>query len=72
VTGYETIGRIGRSITTPDFSSRGLHPSSFVTPFGAAAAVAKLLKLNMEQNVYALAIAGNLSSGLLEFANSGT
>src|SRR4029079_13367211 len=51
---------------------RGFHAPGTTGPFGGAVAVGRLLKFDGETMTTALAIAGSLSSGLLEFARSGT
>jgi 2-methylcitrate dehydratase PrpD len=72
VTGYEAQGRIGLGLITSKFPRNGLRPASFVAPFGSAAGVAKLLGLDRQGIVNALAIAANTSAGVMEFVNTGT
>ena len=68
--GYDVFARIGHA-TNPSQSFRGFHPSGLCGPFGAAAAAAKLLKLDEEETVNALGIAGTQGAGLLEVIRNG-
>ncbi|MDY0242008.1 MAG: MmgE/PrpD family protein [Rhodospirillaceae bacterium] len=72
VAGYEVMGRIGKAIVSPEFSRRGFRPSGMFGPFGAAAVGAKLWHLDRDQTVLAFGLAGNLASGVNEWANAGT
>jgi 2-methylcitrate dehydratase PrpD len=71
VAGYEVMGRIN-SAMTPSCASRGFHaPTSITGPFGAAAAVGKILKFDSELMLNALAIAGSHSAGITEYDQGG-
>ncbi len=72
VAGYESIGRIGGVLITPEFPRFGLRPASTLAPFGGAAAAAKLMGLTAEGIGDALSVVGNTASGVMEFVNSGT
>jgi len=56
----------------PLLHMRGWHPSGVLGTIGAAAAAAKILKLDVEQTTMALGIAGSLASGLLQNFGSAT
>src|SRR4051794_19405925 len=71
VAGGEVMIRIGRA-TKHNNEGRGFHAPGTTGPFGAAAAIGRLLKFDDETMTNALGIAGSLSCGLLEFARSGT
>ena len=72
IAAYESMGRIGSVLIEPGFPSFGLRPASTLAPFGGAAAAAIILGLDTEGICAALSIAGNVSSGVMEFVNSGT
>jgi 2-methylcitrate dehydratase PrpD len=61
--GFEIECKIAEAVD-PDHYTRGFHSSGTVGTFGAAAAAAKLLKLNERQIGHALAIASSLARGL--------
>jgi len=69
VVGFEAECRIGH-VVNPDHYERGWHPTSTIGVFGAAAAAARLLKLDTKATTTALAISGSLASGIK--ANFGT
>jgi 2-methylcitrate dehydratase PrpD len=71
ITGAEVAIRIGRA-THHSNEGRGFHAPGTTGPFGAAIACGKLMGFDAERMRNALGIAGSLSSGLLEFARSGT
>ena len=71
VAGSELMIRIGRA-TQHNNEGRGFHAPGTTGPFGAAAAVGRLLKFDPQTMQNALGIAGSTSAGLLEFAKSGT
>jgi 2-methylcitrate dehydratase PrpD len=60
--GYETIARIGEAINLEHYD-RGWHATATIGAIGAAAAVARLLALNPEQTLHALAIATSRALG---------
>lgn len=57
VTGYEAMIRLGAAIDGPSVLYRGIWPTYFAAPFGAAAVAARLLKLDEQQTANALATA---------------
>jgi 2-methylcitrate dehydratase PrpD len=71
IAGAEVMIRIGRA-THHKNEGRGFHAPGTTGPFGGAVACARLMGLDAAGIANALGIAGSLSSGLLEFARSGT
>jgi 2-methylcitrate dehydratase PrpD len=63
VAGFETETKISLGVNFYQYT-RGWHPTSTIGVFGAAAACAKLLKLEDERIAVALAIAASLASGV--------
>jgi len=55
--GYEAMIRLGVAIDGPSVLYRGIWPSYFAAPFGAAAVHARLAKLDPKQTAHALALA---------------
>ena len=55
--GYEAMIRLGAAIDGPSVLYRGIWPSYFAAPFGAAAVAARLLRLDPTQAAHALATA---------------
>lgn len=64
VVGYELGTRIGNTVS-PHAFHRGFHPCGLTSTFAAAAAIGKLLKLDVDQFVSALGLAGSQASGLM-------
>ncbi len=64
VAGYELGTRIGNTVS-PSAFHRGFHPCGLTSTFGSAAAIAKLLKLDTDQYVSALGLAGSQAAGLM-------
>ncbi len=69
VAGYEIGARVGESVN-PD-SYFFWHTTATAGTFGAAAAAAKLLKLDSQQSIYCLGSAGTQAAGLWEFLIDG-
>lgn len=65
IVGVEVECRIGNSVY-PDHYDRGWHITGTAGVFGAAAAVGRLLKLDVRQMTWALGIAATQSSGFRE------
>lgn len=63
VAGYETVCLVG-AMVAPSHYSRGFHVTGTVGTFGAAAACAKLLKLDHERTRMAFGIAATQAAGL--------
>jgi len=55
--GYDLVTRLGTALDGPTILYRGIWPSYFAAPFGAAAVAARLLGLDAGQAAHALAIA---------------
>jgi 2-methylcitrate dehydratase PrpD len=67
--GYEVCYRIGEAVSPSHYYY--WHNTATCGTFGAAAAVAKLLLLNMQQIIHALGSAGTQAAGLWEFIEDG-
>lgn len=67
--GYEIAYRIGEAVSPSHYYY--WHNTATCGTFGSAAAVAKLLNLNVEQTMYALGNAGTQAAGLWEFIENG-
>ncbi len=65
VVGYEVMIRIGMAIV-PSSLSRGFHITGITGPYGAAAAVGKILGLSRDEIVGAFGLAGLQASGLIQ------
>ena len=63
VAGFETECKISMGVNFYQYT-RGWHPTTTIGVFGAAAACAKLLRLDDERTAVALAIAASLASGI--------
>lgn len=70
VAGYEVMGRCGYALS-PSQLYRGFHPTSAAGPLGAVAAAGKLMGLDTDTLVHALAIGGSFCSGVTECYKSG-
>src|SRR5499425_606927 len=68
--GSEVMTRIGISLDPPAFRARGWHGPGVLGPFGAAAAVGRLLRFDPEAMARALGLAGSQAAGT--FAAWGT
>ena len=69
VAGYETATKVARAVNFEHYE-KGWHPTATLGIFGATAASARLLGLDVDQTARALAIAASLASGVK--ANFGT
>lgn len=63
IVGIEVANKIGAGIK-PGFQLKGWHPLAILNTFGAAAAAAKLLNLDINQTSNAFGIAGAEASGI--------
>jgi 2-methylcitrate dehydratase PrpD len=70
VVGYEICYRIGEAVSPSHYYY--WHNTATCGTFGAAAAAAHLLGLNVEQLVHALGSAGTQAAGLWEFIENGS
>lgn len=64
IVGLQIMGRIGQGVN-PTHRDRGWHATATVGVFGAAAACARLLRLNADQAAHALSLASSMSSGFM-------
>jgi 2-methylcitrate dehydratase PrpD len=67
--GFEAVCRLGMVVGPAHY--RIWHNTATCGPFGAAAAIASLLRLDEEKTMHALGNAGTQSSGLWEFLDTG-
>lgn len=72
ICGYEVTARIGMAFNVSEHRNLGWHVSSTAGVFGSAAACAKLLKLNKNQTLHALLLAGAQSFGTWAFLDLDT
>lgn len=70
VAGFETLYRIGQA-THHSPEKLGFHAPGVMGVYGVATVVAKLFNETPEQMAHAYGIAGSMSSGLMEFSQSG-
>lgn len=70
IAGYETMLRIALAVS-PEHRFQGFHPTGTLGVFGTAMAASLLLKLDIQQTVHALGLAGTQSSGLFQFVHDG-
>src|SRR5262250_2201774 len=68
--GFEVTTRVGIGVDFPEFRARGWHGPGVLGPFGAAAAVGRLLRFDPEAMARALGLAGSQAAGT--FAAWGT
>jgi 2-methylcitrate dehydratase PrpD len=61
--GFEVTTRIGIGIDFPAFRARGWHGPGIFGPFGAAAAVGRLLRFDVETMARAFGLAGSQAAG---------
>ncbi|MFX6266170.1 MmgE/PrpD family protein, partial [Acinetobacter baumannii] len=59
VAGYEVCCRLGNALDPTSHYAKGFHPTATAGTYGAAAAAAKLYKLNAEQIVAAFGVSGS-------------
>ena len=67
--GFDVLCKLGGAVA-PAHWYKGFHSTATVGTFGAVLAASKLLKLGLEQTLYALGIAGSQAAGLKQ--NLGT
>src|SRR5438477_5312463 len=70
VAGYEVGGKVGRMVMDSDVT-KIFRPTGITGPIAAAAAGAKLLRLDAEQTGTALALGANAAAGYNEWAATG-
>jgi 2-methylcitrate dehydratase PrpD len=66
IVGFEVECRLGLVMNPRHYHQRGWHCTSSIGTLGAAAAVARLLKLDVPATAHALGIAASLACGLKE------
>lgn len=71
VMGYEVMIRVGLAVGI-SHNFRGFHPTGTTGPFGSAAAAGKVMGLSENALLDALGSAGSFSSGIKEFAVTGS
>ena len=71
VVGYEAMGRVGIAVGPAAHMRAGFHPTGQSGVFGAAAAVATLLRLDGPGMLDAFGLAASFASGTTEFSQSG-
>ncbi len=69
--GMEVVSRFGSAFLGKTYY-QGFHPTSTCGTFGATVAAAKLLKLDVQQTVHSLGIAGSQVGGLMAWNTSGS
>src|SRR5688572_26068961 len=68
--GYDVMVRIAAAMH-PVTAKRGFHNTPLAGVFGAAAAVAKLLRLDATQTNHALGLAGSFAGGIRQYLDDG-
>ncbi len=63
IMGFEAQARIGRAVS-PHHYAHGFHITSTCGVFGSAVAVSRLLRLDLQQMIWAIGIASTLSAGM--------
>jgi len=71
VAGYEVCCRLGNALDPTSHYAKGFHPTATAGTYGAAAAAAKLYKLNADQIVAAFGVSGSQAAGSLQFLVNG-
>jgi 2-methylcitrate dehydratase PrpD len=72
VVGYEVMIRIGLALDASATRRRGWHLTGLTGPFGAAAAAARLRRLDRDTLVRAFGIAGSCAAGVFAFSREGS
>ena len=70
--GYEVAARLAMALQPKSHYELGFHPTSTCGVFGATVTAAKLLRLDKDQMLSAVGIAGSMAAGSLEFLAQGT
>jgi 2-methylcitrate dehydratase PrpD len=69
--GYEVMCRLARAVNPHAHRARHFHPTATTGHFGSAAAAAVCLGLDLDQAVAALALAGTVAGGSMQFLVEG-
>ena len=72
IAGYEVTMRVGNALGGANAYGRGFHPTGVAGAFGAAAAAARVLGLDVDGITRAIGIAGTMASGSLEYLADGS
>jgi len=72
VLGYEVICRLGNAINIKSHYHRGFHPTATCGTFAAAAVAARLMRLDASYAAHALAIAGSMAAGSMQYMDNGS
>jgi 2-methylcitrate dehydratase PrpD len=70
VAGYEVLYRIGHA-ANQSIEKVGFHSPGVVGPFGTAVVIGRLFDIDAKRMANAFGIAGSMSSGLMEFSQTG-
>jgi 2-methylcitrate dehydratase PrpD len=71
VVGYEVMCRTARAVNPPAHRARHFQPTATTGHFGAAAAAAIALGLGLDETVAAVALAGTVAGGSMQFLVEG-
>lgn len=71
ICGYEVMSRVGMAFGVSSHRNKGWHVTATAGTFGAAAACGKLLRLDEQEMIYALGLAGAQSFGTWAFLEDG-
>lgn len=72
IAGYEVTMRVGNALGGASAYGRGFHPTGVAGAFGAAAAAARVLDLDVDGITRAMGIAGTMASGSIEYLADGS
>jgi len=64
IAGLQILGRVGQGVN-PTHRNRGWHATATIGAIGAAAACARLLKLDAQEAAYAVSIATSMAAGFM-------
>jgi 2-methylcitrate dehydratase PrpD len=64
IAGLQILGRVGQGVN-PAHRNRGWHATATVGAIGAAAACARLMRLDAERSAFALSIATSMAAGFM-------
>jgi 2-methylcitrate dehydratase PrpD len=71
IAGYEVICRLSMALNPSDHYERGFHPTATCGAMGAAAAAARVMKLDAAATASAFGIALNSASGTMQYLENG-
>lgn len=70
--GYDVMCDVGVVLGAAESYARGFHPTAVAGALGAAAAAARLHRLDETRTTHAISLAANLAAGSLEFLSDGS